>query len=150
VSENKEDSSMAEEKRTKPVGSTKDVGYEFGLRRTFAISVSEAWQFLISEEGVRLWLGEVDDFRLEKGATFRTVNNETGTVRVVNPQTNIRLTWPPVGWEKPSTIQVRVIPAGAKTTISFHQENLPGPAEREQMRLRWEKVMQQIENRLFQ
>jgi hypothetical protein len=67
---------------------------------------------------------------------------------VVNPEVNIRLTWQPVGWEKPSTIQVRTISAGLKTTISFHQENLPDENAREQMRSRWEKVMAAIKKDL--
>jgi uncharacterized protein YndB with AHSA1/START domain len=134
--------------RYKPVGLTKDSSYQFGLRRTFAISPQQAWQFLTSEEGIRLWLGEATGFRLEKGAAYRTVSGVAGVVRVVNPEVNIRLTWQPEGWVKSSTIQVRVIPSGAKTTISFHQENLPGANEREQMRQRWEQVIIEIAARL--
>jgi hypothetical protein len=74
----------------------------------------------------------------------------TGVVHVFNPQVNIRLTWLPVGWDKPSTIQVRVIPIGEKTTISFHQENLPGAEEREKMRLYWERVIKELENRIIE
>jgi uncharacterized protein YndB with AHSA1/START domain len=139
---------MDMDKTDKPVGLTKDAGYEFGLRRTFPISLQDAWQFITSPEGIRIWLGEADDFRLEKGAAYRTSSGETGIVRVVNPEVNIRLTWQPAGWEKPSTIQVRTIPAGAKTTLSFHHENLPGAAQREQMRVRWEKVMATVEGKL--
>lgn len=133
----------------KSVGLTKDVGFEFGLRKTFAISLTEAWQFLVSSKGIRIWLGVVDDFQLIKGTPYRTMNGETGTVRVVNPEVNIRLTWQPVGWEKPSTIQVRVIPSNMKTTIGFHQENIPGADEREQMRQHWGKVMEEIEKSLM-
>jgi uncharacterized protein YndB with AHSA1/START domain len=139
---------MTIDRKDKPVGLTKDVGYEFGLRKTFPINLQDAWQYMTSAAGVRVWLGEMDGFRLEKGATYSTPTGESGVVRVVNPEVNIRLTWQPVGWEKPSTIQVRTISAGLKTTISFHQENLPDENAREQMRSRWEKVMAAIEKDL--
>src|SRR5512133_734709 len=131
------------------IGQTKSVGFEFGLRRTFTIQLSRAWQFLTSEEGIRLWLGEVKGFRLEKGCAYQSTDGATGTVRVVNQGVNLRLTWQPLEWAKPSTIQVRVIPAGDKTTISFHQENLPDAESRELMRQRWESVMSKIEEALI-
>lgn len=140
------ESEMLTEMTDKPVGLTKDVGYQFGLRKTFPISISTAWQFLISPTGIKIWLGESEDFRLEKRAAYHTADGAFGEVRVVNPEVNIRLTWQVPSWAKPSTIQVRVIPAGAKTTISFHQENLPDQQSREQMRARWQKVMDVIES----
>ena len=36
----------------------------------------------------------------------------TGTIRVVNPEVNIRLTWVSKAWLKASTLQVRTIPSG--------------------------------------
>jgi len=45
------------------------------------------------------------------------------------------MTWHPEKWEKASTVQIRVIPSKEKTVISFHQENLPGPAEMEERKL---------------
>lgn len=132
----------------KTVGLTKNAGFEFGLRKTFGISLTRAWQFLISPIGIRLWLGDVPDFHLEKGSTYQTTDGTTGEVRVFNPEVNIRLTWLPKDWPKSSTLQMRVIPTGDKTTISFHHENLPDEQSRELMRLRWETVMAAIEKQL--
>ncbi|HEX7557489.1 MAG TPA: SRPBCC domain-containing protein [Leptolinea sp.] len=132
----------------KPIGLTKMSGFEFGLRKTLPVSVDLAWQFLTSPAGIRIWLGESRDFALLKGAVYHTVDGASGIVRVVNPEDNLRLTWQPLDWTKPSTIQVRVIPAGDKTTISFHQENLPDAESREMMRQRWEEIMAKIEKEL--
>ena len=66
-------------------------------------------------------------------------------MRVVNPGGHFRLTWCPPGWDRPSLIQVRVIPSGGKTVISFHQEHLRGPAERAQMHARWVQALDQLE-----
>ncbi len=137
---------LANGKTTKPAGLTKDTGYQFGLRKTFDIKIGQAWHFLTSQEGIHLWLGDVPDFRLEKGFAYRTPDGATGEVRVVNVEVNFRLTWQPGNWPKASTIQIRVIPIGNRTTISFHQENLPDAEAREQMRLRWGNVMAVLEN----
>jgi uncharacterized protein YndB with AHSA1/START domain len=139
---------MTINKAEKPVGLTRGGSYEFGLRKTFPVKLQDAWRFITSPEGIRIWLGEVDGFQMEKGAAYRTSAGETGIVGVVNPEVNIRLTWQPAGWGKPSIIQIRTIPTGAKTTISIHHENLPGADEREQMRVRWEGVMAALEKYL--
>ncbi len=91
---------LANGKTTKPAGLTKDTGYQFGLRKTFDIKIGQAWHFLTSQEGIHLWLGDVPDFRLEKGFAYRTPDGATGEVRVVNVEVNFRLTWQPGNWPK--------------------------------------------------
>ncbi|MDQ6662543.1 MAG: SRPBCC domain-containing protein, partial [Chloroflexota bacterium] len=119
------------------IGQTKTAGFQVGVRRTFPISVEQAWDFLTSEEGQRIWLGEACSFPLTKGATYTTSNGAKGVVRVINPKVNLRLTWQPKEWANASTIQIRTIPSGIHTVISFHQEGLPGARERASMRHRW-------------
>jgi uncharacterized protein YndB with AHSA1/START domain len=132
----------------KPVGLTKNGGYEFGLRKTFPIGNSVAWNFLMSPDGIRLWLGESVDFKMEKGAAFHTMAGDAGIVTTINPEKSIRLTWQTAEWLKPSIIQMRVIPADGKTMVSFHHENLPDASSREQMRLHWQVVMKNLANAL--
>ena len=126
------------------VGQTKSVGFEIGVRRTFAVSPQQAWDVITSEEGIKLWLGDVSGLQLEKGQRYRTEEGAEGEIRVANPGSHIRLTWRPQGWDKASTVQVRVIPSGVKTVISFHQENLASGKEREQMRQRWQAVLEEM------
>lgn len=123
------------------VGQTKDVGFIVGARRTFAVAPDDAWAALLSEAGIRLWLGDAADLRLEPGAPYHTGEGATGEVRVARAGSHLRLTWQPGGWPRASTIQVRVLASRDKTTIVFHQEHLPGPAEREQMLRRWHAVL---------
>jgi uncharacterized protein YndB with AHSA1/START domain len=127
------------------IGKTKDTGFQIGVRKTFPISLEQAWKLITSPEGVKLWLGEVEYFRLVKGQSYQTTDGARGEVRVVNPRENIRLTWQPPEWAQASTIQVRVISGGReKTVISFHQEKIPDADEREKMRQRWEKVLGEL------
>ena len=126
------------------VGQTKDVGFQIGARKTFDISPQQAWDVITSDAGIELWLGEAPSFELTEGVTYQTDNGTKGEVRVVKPGSHIRMTWQPSEWDTPSLIQVRVFPSGTKTTIGFHQEHLAGPKEREAMRQRWQKVLQDL------
>src|SRR5689334_24414803 len=114
-----------------PVGKTKDVGYEIGVRRTFDISVDHAWAVITSPDGLATWLGSGAP-TLDKGIEYQTSDGASGKVTVFKPGSHLRMSWQPGDWPRASTLQIRVLPSGAsgaKTAISFHQEHLPGPQE---------------------
>jgi uncharacterized protein YndB with AHSA1/START domain len=127
------------------VGLTKSAGYEVGIRRTFPVTVQTAWNRLTSPEGMPLWLGEgLGEVRLEKGAFFQNGSGLAGQFRVIIPGDHLRLSWKITDWIKESTLQVRLIPNGNGTTLSFHQENLQDIETREVMRLHWEHVLSRL------
>lgn len=127
------------------VGQTKTVGFQVGIRRTFPISQEKAWELVASEDGLKLWLGESTKINLQPGQKFCTKMGE-GEIRIVKPLQQLRLAWKKEGWDKTSTIQVRIIPKeNTKTTISFHQENLSDQNVREEMQQYWERILKQIE-----
>ncbi len=130
------------------VGQTKDGGFQIGVRRTCATMPQHAWNVLTSNEGIKLWLGDVAGFRLEPGTTYRTSEGITGKVRVVKPGGHFRLTWQPAAWHQPSTLQVRIIPRSDKTVISFHQERLLDEQERGHMQQRWQTVLEKLQTLL--
>ena len=129
----------------RPVGQTRDVGFEIGVRRTVDLAPAAAWQLITSDAGIAVWLGKVKDLTLEPGATYRTADGGTGEFRVVKPGSHLRVTWQPGDWPRPSTIQVRVLPSGGRAALSFHQEHLPDAAAREQMQQRWYGVLDHLE-----
>ena len=101
-----------------PVGKTKDAGWEIGVSRTVPFSLEEAWARV---EDPTAWLGE-----------------PTEDVRSHRPLDRVR-----VGW-KGTIVQVVVRPAKSGTTVSFHQERLPGPEERERQRAHWKGVLDRL------
>lgn len=124
------------------VGQTASAGFQVGVRRTFPISPEQAWEFLTSSEGLQLWIGNVSILKFNEGETFTSDEGITGQFKVVKPFRQLRLKWGKKGWNKPSTLQIRLISDKPdKTTISFHQENLDHPNTREQMKLYWEDVL---------
>ena len=129
----------------RPTGLTKDVGYQIGVRSTLPIGLDEAWQLLTSSRGISLWLGPTPGLNFDKGATYQLADGSSGEVRVYSPGSHLRITWRQRGWQKASTIQVRVVPKEEKTVVAFHQENLPGPGEREQRRAHFKLALDQLE-----
>lgn len=129
----------------RPVGLTKDAGYQIGVRRTFAASREGLWEFLLSPEGMGLWLGGRAELEPKKGSRYTADNGTSGEVRAAKLHEQLRLTWQPEGWSQSSTLQLRLLPAAnGRTTVSFHQERLVDSAVREQMKERWEKALQEL------
>lgn len=128
----------------RPTGKTEDVGWQVGARRTFDVHPDRAWEFLISTKGLAVWLGEGMEVELSAGDEYRLVDGTKGKVRVLKPGSHIRLTWQPPGWERPSTIQMRVIPKGERCVVAFHQEHLPDGGAREARRAYYLEVLDQL------
>jgi uncharacterized protein YndB with AHSA1/START domain len=127
----------------KPVGLTKSAGFQIGVRRTLPITSEKAWELLFSQEGLKIWLGDLSSLPLQKGERYKTQQGVSGEIRVVRPKEQLRMTLQKKNWTYASTCQIRLIPKSTgKTTISFHQENLDSAAEREEMKLHWEEVLQ--------
>lgn len=131
-------------RQEKPVGLTKDVGWQFGLRKTFPCSQEYLWDFMFSDKGLKIWLGEPKE-ELEIKKAYKTTEGIEGLVRVFTPYSHIRMNWKKKNWENISTVQVRVIGNKEKATISFHQEKLLDNNQREEMNLYWNKKMTEIE-----
>jgi uncharacterized protein YndB with AHSA1/START domain len=139
---------LSAQKHDKPVGLTKDVGYQIGIRRTINSTVDEVWSFLTSPEGISIWLGSGTISVLDVKIKYQLDDGSNGEIRVYKPNSHLRLTWNPQDWTKPSTIQLRVIPNKTRTTIAFHQENLPNSEQREKRRAFYKSAIDQIEKAL--
>ncbi|TYP74047.1 SRPBCC family protein [Paenibacillus methanolicus] len=123
------------------IGLTAATGYQIGVRRTLPWSQEQAWAFLTSSEGLRLWIGEVETPRFQVGETFETAGGVSGEFRVVKSREQLRLRWKRAAWPSPSTLQIRLLPAKTGTTVSFHQEQLASAALREEMKQLWEDAI---------
>lgn len=130
----------------KPVGLTKDVGWQFGLRKTFHYPQQQLWDFMFSEKGLSIWLGTLQEAKLKEGDTYKSREGTEGSVKVFKPYSHIRITWKKKDWENISTVQVRVMGNEKKATISFHQEKLLNSEQREEMKLYWNDKMDKIKN----
>ncbi len=129
----------------RPVGRTKDAGWEIGVSRTVARPIKQVWEFLTSTTGLALWLGQGVRRLDEPGTAYATDAGTEGEVRSLRPQDRVRLTWRPQDWDHDSTVQVAVSASAAdRTTIRFHQERLVDAAQRERQRAHWQAVLDEV------
>jgi uncharacterized protein YndB with AHSA1/START domain len=132
-------------KGRRATGETQDADFQIGVSRTLDVPPERVWAVVRSDRGLRAWLGETKGLSLRAGVRFATLDGAAGEVRVVSEK-HVRLTWAPEGWPKPSTIQVRVEPKeGGRSLVSFEQEGLPGPAEREERRAHYRAALDALE-----
>jgi hypothetical protein len=132
-------------RQEKPVGLTKDAGWQFGLSKTFPYSQKYLWDFMFSDKGLPIWLGELNE-ELNINKAYKTKEGIEGFVRIFTPYSHIRMNWKKKNWENTSIVQVRVIGNEKKATISFHQDHLSDNNQREEMKLYWNKKMIEIKN----
>ncbi|WP_442875312.1 SRPBCC family protein [Amycolatopsis sp. NBC_00355] len=125
-------------------GKTADVGWNIGVSRTLPYPEAEVWDFLVSRDGVAIWLGPGVELPREPGAEYETENGTVGEIRSFVAGDRVRLTWRPQDWDHDSTVQVRLSGSGAKTTLRFHQEWLSGAEEREEQRAYWQDVTDRV------
>jgi len=128
-----------------PVGVTKDAGVQIGVRKTIAAEPERVWRFMLSAGGLKLWIGSVPEFRLEKGFEFESAEGVTGKLTVVQPLHKLRMAWKRPEWERPSRLQISFLSAGqGKTTVAVHQEMLEDVYIREMMRRFREETLGRI------
>ncbi len=127
-----------------PTGKTKDSGYQVGARKTMAADHQKLREFLFSNAGMSIWLGDPVGGEPEPGKLL-TLNDGTEIrVTVFNPSSHIRMTWKKPGWDQNSRLQLRVIKSKEKSVVAFHQEMLQNAGQRAQMKIHWNKVLDQI------
>lgn len=131
----------------RPVGLTRDAGWQVGVSRTFPVDRETAWELLGSPAGMAVWLGE-DLPPLTEGACYRTSAGTRGEVRSVRPLDRVRLTWQPDGRAAPATVQVTVASAPGGCSVRFHTERLASEDEREAMRTHWRQVLDRLDSAL--
>ena len=131
----------------KQVGKTKNVGFQFGIRKTIALSTDKVWDFMFSENGLNIWLGKLKA-NLELKKEFETENGITGFVRVFKPDSHIRMNWKLKNWENMSIVQIRVIENKNKSTIAIHQEKLLNEEQRNEMKEYWTKIIAELSEKL--
>lgn len=131
-----------------PIGLTKDAGFEIGVSRTVDADPARVWELVVSDEGVRIWLGHGVHFPPGrppgKGTGYLTADGTRGEIRSFHPDGRLRLTWQPRDGDHESTVQVTVSERKGKAVLRFHQERLADPDERERQRAHWRAVLDQL------
>lgn len=128
----------------RPVGLTRDAGWQIGVSRTLPVELDTAWEYLISSDGLAVWLGPGVETPLARGRRYETSDGTSGQIRSLREHDRIRLTWQPIGRPDDATVQIALAPTKTGCTFRFHTERLYDRDERELMRTHWQHVADRI------
>ena len=135
---------MEEESEKKVVGLTKSVGFQFSITKTCAVSVDEAWDFLLSKTGVSMWLGNInfDDFELNNSLT--TADGIEAKITLFKADSHLRLAWKPRHWANNSFIEIRVLTNKGRAKLGLLHTHMRGVEQREEVKAYWGKIFEKM------
>lgn len=126
----------------------KPIGFQLGVSKTFSISCDDLWKFLLSEEGLEVWLGEINFDEFEINKPFKTKQGVEGKLTVFKLDSHLRLAWKPKNWEKSSFVEMRITNLKGRARILFHQTKLYEMEQRIEMKKYYVNIILNIENKL--
>jgi uncharacterized protein YndB with AHSA1/START domain len=120
---------------------------EFSVTATksFQINAKTLWKILASEKGLAVWLKPMSKLKLKAGQTFECEGGIYGEIRTIKPGQRIRIKWQDSEWEKPTILQVFIVPRkGEKALLAFHHEKLINGRLRNEIRAHWKQVLSDL------
>jgi activator of HSP90 ATPase len=135
---------MEDERETKVVGLTKNVGFQFSITKTCAVSVDTAWDFLLSESGIAIWLGDIyfDDFELNNSLTTKA--GIEAKITIFKADSHLRLAWKPAHWGNNSFIEMRVLTNKGRAKLGLLHTHMISIEQREEVKAYWTKIIHDI------
>lgn len=130
------------------VGLTKNAGWQMGVRKTMDKEFDKVWDFMFSDEGLKIWLGNVKASELEVGKEIHLDNGVFSKIVVFQPFSHMRMKWKKSDWKNTSRLQLRAIRSKKKTVVSFAQEMLLNKVQREEMISHWKGVTKELSKAL--
>ena len=133
-----------EEQGKKAVGLTKNVGFQFSITKTCAVSPDVAWDFLLSETGIALWLGDIDynDFELHK--PMITKAGIDAKITIFRADSHIRLAWKPAHWPNNSFIEIRVLINKSRAKLGLLHTHMISVEQRAEIKAYWQPIMEKM------
>ncbi len=132
--------------RENTTGLTRDTGWQIGVRRTILVPAAILWDFILSKQGLTIWLGTGLDTPFLEGKEYQLTDGTTGKIRVYQPGSHFRISRnpPDPSYDRPSLIQLRILAVDDKSILVFHEEHLPTGEERQRRKTHYLGVIDKI------
>ncbi|MFS4458999.1 SRPBCC domain-containing protein [Bdellovibrio sp. HCB2-146] len=116
--------------------------YMLTSTKTLKCDAKKLWKFLVSNEGVAIWLKPLSPVKIKPGEPFETETGAYGEIRTMKAPDRIRMTWQEPEWTKKSVLQVWVVGrANGKSILVFNHEQLRDGRLRHQLKEHWMDVL---------
>ena len=133
-----------EEQAKRVVGLTKNVGFQFSITKTCAVTVEEAWDFLLSESGVSIWLGSIDFQAFELNNPFTTAEGIEAKITLFKADSHLRLAWKPAHWNNNSFIEIRVLTNKGRAKLGLLHTHMTSVEQREEVKAYWTEIFEEM------
>ena len=130
------------------IDKTKSVTLQLGVSKIFTVSIETMWEFLLSDNGIAVWLGEINSDEFEIGKAFKTQEGIEGKLTIFKPDSHLRMAWKLKNWAKFSIIEIRITNSKGKARVLFHHTKLYEMEQRIEMKKYWEAILIRIKNKL--
>ena len=108
-------------------------------------SSKDMWRYLTSEEGQAVWLKPLDPLSIEPKVAFETSDGFFGEIRTIAKARRIRVSWSDPEWDRPSYVTLMIVHRpGAKCLLAFMHGEIPDSRTRDQLRVRWRDVLEEV------
>lgn len=124
--------------------------YTTTATKTIAVSAAKLFAFLISDEGLEIWLSPLSEMKFETGTPYERMGGVFGEVRGFTRGKKIRLTWIDEEWPRKTTLQLHLVPRGeGKCMIVIDHIDLPTMKAKNDMHAHWRKVVDRLSETLM-
>lgn len=106
------------------------------------------WEFLLSENGIEVWLGKINSDEFEICKPFNTKEGIEGKLTIFKPDSHLRLSWKLKDWAKSSIVEMRITNSKGRARMVFHHTKLYEIEQRIEMKKYWNNILLNIENKL--
>lgn len=119
--------------------------YAVTVTKTAPLSQKKLWNFLISEEGLNIWLKPMSPIVFKAKNSFEVPGEIYGEIRTLKAPTRARLTWIDQDWDKTTFVQLFLVSRkNNKCLFVFQHDNLMDARAKEKMRAYWKGVMDEL------
>jgi uncharacterized protein YndB with AHSA1/START domain len=128
-------------------GQTLKGDYSVTITKAFPLDVKALWNLVTSKKGVTNWLDPMSEFVFRAKSQYEIAGGIFGELRTMKAPQRLRLTWQDMEWEKPTTLQINVIPIRGKkgkSMLVIQHEKLKTAQLKEEMRKRWRKAAERL------
>jgi uncharacterized protein YndB with AHSA1/START domain len=120
-------------------------GYNICVTKSVAAPAQRAYDALLD---MRAWLGAGSACEAKDGGKFRDAEGHHGVFKKLNAGKLIRFTWEGAGHAAGETVEIKLSPSGAKTSVVLTHERLPDRAAADGMRAAWGRVLAGLKERV--
>ena len=126
-------------------GQTLKGTYSLTVTKVVSVENKKVWKWLISKEGLAVWLKPMSPVKIEKGATFEIEGGIFGEIRTIKSPQRVRLFWQEEEQIKPCVVQLFVYARPKnRTMIVIQQDGIQKAQQKAAMRVYWREIIETL------